>query len=168
MTDTPPKYSLPEPADEDEAPQLAPEAEQTSAAIAMGIDYTGSFTLKDAIASFNASRQDLTNDDGELIPAEAQHLSLGDGWLEKHAGKFEFRTPSFYDNLTIRVRIDELTRGLRVKVATAWLAEATAAIETLMVKQPEWFSLSGVMDPNVVFLIHHWYAVWSFRLHSKA
>ena len=146
---------------------LSPDAEKTAAQIAMGIEYQESFTLADALKSYNATRVDVPSDRGGVITAEEQQLTIGDAWIKKHAGVFKFRRPGFYDNLKIRVRTEELTNGGTVRLATLWLAEAAALCEVLLTDSPDWFSLDRDMDMNVMWLLHHWYIEWSYRFRNE-
>jgi hypothetical protein len=148
----------------DAAAAVSPEAVATVEAQAvLGIDYTDTFTLEDAIRSFNATRQAITLPSGEVLPAERQQFRLGTDWLAKHQGTFTVRRPSIYDEIKMRASRDQLgLEGVELSAATDWLVDATIVAKHLVAQAPEWFKLDEPgLDSDVVYMLHHWYIQWS-------
>jgi hypothetical protein len=144
-----------------------PTPEVTAAQVAMGIEYTERFTLKQALDSWNTTRKDQPQGDGTVITAESQRVTIAPDWFIKHAGTFQLRKPSFYDDLAISVRFEELTNGRKLPWRLSWLCDATAIAENLLVDGPEWFELGKITDNNILLLVHHWYRSWEARFRQS-
>jgi hypothetical protein len=154
----------PEPAPEQTGPTPEQEAEagELVVQVGLGIEYTDTFTLRDALKSYNGTKRDIRHPEtGELLlSAKAQHAVMPESWLKKREGKFKLRRPSFHDLMAMRCRIAEFTRGLDVDPDTTEMLTGMSVCEQLLVDAPAWFDVAKEKNGDVVRLILHWHRQW--------
>lgn len=153
---------MPAPEQEGPTPEQEAEAGELAAQVAAGITYTDTFSLRDAIKSYNAGKRDIRDPNtGELlISAAAQHAVMPESWLKKREGKFKLRRPSFHDLMAMRCRIAEFTAGRMVDPDTEEMLTGMAVCETLLTDAPAWFDVAKEQNGDVVRLILHWHRKW--------
>lgn len=145
------------------APAIAPEVVAASAVAQLGIAYSDTFTLPQAIASYNATRKAVTLPDGGEVAAETLHFKPSEEWLTAHPGTFKVRRASLFDRVRMQAGRDQLLGLGEVSVGTEWLADALMTCKHQVVEAPEWFDLDTLDDSNVAFLVHHWVSEWEGR-----
>lgn len=162
----PPPSTVPAQPDLEGQAALTAAEQATKAQLAAGTDYTDTFTLTDALKDYNATRKaGFMN--GQPVDADSQRIERDATWHVDHAGSFKLRQPGFYDELSLRTRVAELTRGAPVDDMTQSMCEATAVVELLLVGRPPWFDLTKVTDEIVPLMIYHWYMHWQKRFRRR-
>lgn len=149
-------------------PAAEAEVATTTAQIVEGPEYKESFTMRQAVAAWNATRKPVVGPDGAVIvPAEKMHVSMPDAWFTKREGTFKLRRPTFYDSIKIRSRVAAMTDGAPVDEWTESAAEGAAVCEVLLVEKPDWFDVAKLETTDEVLFILNWYKHWSLAFRSQ-